>query len=39
MTMLTVAMHGVTGRMGTNQHFIRSVLAIMPQGRCEDVPR
>ena len=25
-------MHGVTGRMGTNQHLIRSVLAIMRQG-------
>lgn len=32
MTDLTVAMHGVTGRMGTNQHFIRSILAIMRQG-------
>lgn len=29
---LTVALHGVTGRMGTNQHFIRSILAIMKQG-------
>tara|TARA_R110002049_G_scaffold72490_6_gene187389 strand:+ start:74972 stop:76156 length:1185 start_codon:yes stop_codon:yes gene_type:complete len=29
---LTVAMHGVTGRMGTNQHYIRSILAIMLQG-------
>jgi predicted dehydrogenase len=29
---LTIAMHGVTGRMGTNQHFIRSILAIMRQG-------
>lgn len=29
---LTVAMHGVTGRMGTNQHYIRSILAIMRQG-------
>lgn len=29
---LNVAMHGVTGRMGTNQHLIRSVLAIMRQG-------
>jgi predicted dehydrogenase len=25
-------MHGVTGRMGTNQHFIRSILAIMRGG-------
>ncbi len=29
---LNVAMHGVTGRMGTNQHLIRSVLAIVKQG-------
>lgn len=29
---LTVALHGVTGRMGTNQHFLRSILAIMKQG-------
>ncbi len=29
---LTIAMHGVTGRMGTNQHYIRSILAIMRQG-------
>lgn len=29
---LKVAMHGVTGRMGTNQHFIRSILAIIRQG-------
>ncbi len=29
---LKIAMHGVTGRMGTNQHFIRSILAIMKQG-------
>lgn len=29
---LTVALHGVTGRMGTNQHFIRSILAIIKQG-------
>ncbi|WP_040768946.1 Gfo/Idh/MocA family protein [Novipirellula maiorica] len=32
MTTLTIAMHGVTGRMGTNQHYIRSILAIMRQG-------
>ncbi len=29
---LGIIMHGVTGRMGTNQHLIRSVLAIMKQG-------
>lgn len=29
---LKIAMHGVTGRMGTNQHLIRSILAIMRQG-------
>lgn len=35
---LTIAMNGVTGRMGTNQHFIRSILAIMKQGgvKCAD---
>src|ERR671916_2334802 len=27
-----VILNGVTGRMGTNQHLIRSVLAIMKQG-------
>lgn len=27
-----IVMNGVTGRMGTNQHLIRSVLAIMAQG-------
>jgi predicted dehydrogenase len=27
-----IVMNGVTGRMGTNQHLIRSVLAIMKQG-------
>lgn len=32
MRTLTIAMHGVTGRMGTNQHYIRSILAIMQQG-------
>lgn len=32
MKTLTVALHGVTGRMGTNQHYIRSILAIMRQG-------
>ena len=29
---LGIIMNGVTGRMGTNQHFIRSILAIMKQG-------
>ncbi|QDV25584.1 Gfo/Idh/MocA family protein [Aureliella helgolandensis] len=32
MKTLNIAMHGVTGRMGTNQHLIRSILAIMRQG-------
>jgi predicted dehydrogenase len=27
-----VIMHGVTGRMGTNQHLVRSILAIREQG-------
>lgn len=27
-----IIMHGVTGRMGMNQHLIRSVLAIRDQG-------
>jgi predicted dehydrogenase len=27
-----IIMNGVTGRMGTNQHYIRSILAIMKQG-------
>src|SRR5687767_588898 len=27
-----VIMHGVTGRMGTNQHLIRSILAIRAEG-------
>ena len=27
-----IAMNGVTGRMGTNQHLIRSILAIRAQG-------
>ncbi len=31
-TTLRIAMNGVTGRMGTNQHFIRSILAIIKQG-------
>ena len=29
---LGIVMHGVTGRMGTNQHLIRSILAIRAQG-------
>lgn len=29
---LGVIMHGVTGRMGTNQHLIRSIMAIREQG-------
>src|SRR5688572_16265126 len=27
-----ILMHGVTGRMGTNQHLVRSILEIMKQG-------
>ena len=27
-----IAMHGVTGRMGTNQHLVRSILAIRSEG-------
>ena len=35
---LGVIMNGVTGRMGTNQHLVRSILAIRQQGgvRCGD---
>ena len=29
---LGIIMHGVTGRMGMNQHLIRSILAIRDQG-------
>ena len=29
---LGIIMHGVTGRMGMNQHLIRSILAIRKQG-------
>ena len=29
---LGIVMHGVTGRMGTNQHLVRSVLAIRKEG-------
>src|SRR5258708_1825626 len=31
---LGVIMNGVTGRMGTNQHLVRSLLAIREQGGC-----
>jgi predicted dehydrogenase len=27
-----IIMHGVTGRMGTNQHLVRSILALRAQG-------
>ena len=27
-----IILNGVTGRMGTNQHYVRSILAIMQQG-------
>ena len=27
-----IIMHGVTGRMGTNQHLVRSILAIRDEG-------
>ena len=29
---LGIVMHGVTGRMGLNQHLVRSILAIREQG-------
>ena len=29
---LGIVMHGVTGRMGMNQHLIRSIVAIRAQG-------
>src|SRR4051812_28485277 len=29
---LGIILNGVTGRMGTNQHYLRSILAIMRQG-------
>lgn len=32
METLGIVMHGVTGRMGTNQHLVRSILAIREQG-------
>src|SRR5579859_2394285 len=31
-TRVGVIMNGVTGRMGTNQHLVRSILAIIRQG-------
>ena len=32
MQRIGIIMNGVTGRMGTNQHLIRSILAIREQG-------
>ena len=32
MTKIGIILNGVTGRMGTNQHLIRSILAIREQG-------
>lgn len=32
---LTIALHGATGRMGANQHFVRSILSIIKQGGVE----
>ena len=32
MRVVGIAMNGVTGRMGTNQHLVRSILAIREQG-------
>ena len=32
MQTIGIIMHGVTGRMGTNQHLVRSILAIRQQG-------
>ena len=34
---LGIVMHGVTGRMGTNQHLVRSILAIRQQGGVNDL--
>ena len=31
-----IIMNGVTGRMGTNQHLMRSIMAIRQQGGVED---
>ncbi len=33
---LGVIMNGVTGRMGTNQHLMRSIVAIRDAGRRQD---
>ncbi len=33
-----IILNGVTGRMGTNQHFLRSILAIMQEGGVEVAP-
>src|SRR6187397_1108709 len=35
---LGIILNGVTGRMGTNQHYIRSILAIMKQGGVKVAP-
>ncbi len=32
MARLGIILHGVTGRMGYNQHLVRSILAIRDQG-------
>src|SRR4051794_4261719 len=32
MKTIGIILNGVTGRMGTNQHYLRSILAIMKQG-------
>ena len=29
-----IVMNGVTGRMGLNQHLVRSIVAIRQQGAC-----
>src|SRR5262249_25454524 len=34
-----IVMNGVTGRMGTNQHLVRSILAIPAQGGVDCGPR
>ena len=35
MKTIGIIMNGVTGRMGTNQHLVRSILAIRKQGGVE----
>src|SRR4029434_1682577 len=35
---LGIILNGVTGRMGTNQHYIRSILAIIKQGGVQAGP-